>query len=70
MEFNWKYALDKILIFLTSAKSVAILAAACLALFGFELPPEVQVYIIQGAGIALALFKFLDSVFDKTAKPE
>ena len=69
MMFNWKYALDKLLIFLTSTTNIALAAGALLAVFGIELSPEVQAFIVEGAVIAMALFKLLDKVFDKTPKP-
>ena len=69
MTFNWRYAINKTLIMLTSGKTLSIIASASLAVFGFDLPVEIQAYIISGAGILISAFKLLDSVLDKTAPP-
>lgn len=60
---------DKLLIMLTSTKTLAVIASTLLAVFGLELSPDVQGYIISGAGILIAAFKLLDSILDKTSPP-
>ena len=69
MKFDWRYALDKILIFLTSTKNLVIVAGVLLSLFGLELTTEVQAYVISGAAIVLSVLKLLDSILDKTEAP-
>ena len=69
MYFDWRYALDKLLILLTSSKTLSVLAGALLAIFGFDLSPEIQAYIAAGAGIVIAALKLLDSILDKTSPP-
>jgi len=69
MEFNWRYALDKLLIGLTSVKTLSVVAGALFAIFGFELTPLVQAYVAAGAGIAVAVLKLLDSILDGTEPP-
>ena len=53
MKFDWKYALDKILIYLTSTKNLTILAGVLFSVFGLELSPDVQGFIVALA-VALA----------------
>jgi len=53
MKFDWKYMLDKILIYLTSTKNLTILAGVLYSVFGLSLSPEVQALIVAGA-VALA----------------
>ena len=56
MKFDWKYALDKLLIFLTSTKNLALAAGILFALFGMEdLAPIWEATIVAG-GVFLAAF--------------
>ena len=57
------------LIFLTSTKNLVIVAGVLLSMFGLELTPEVQAYVISGAAIVLSVLKLLDSILDKTEAP-
>ncbi len=55
LQFNWKYAGTKLLIFLTSTTNLAIVAGACTAIFGFELSEQVQATVVLVAGAAMGV---------------
>ena len=57
MKFEWRYALDKLLIFLTSTKNIALATGALYAIFGFELPAEYTAPIVAGALFFMAVLK-------------
>ena len=68
-KFDWRYAVDKLLIMLTSGKTFAVLVPAIVALTGFELPELLQLQIMFGSGIVISILKLMDSVLDKTPPP-
>ena len=56
MQFDWKYALDKLLMFITSTKNLALTAGILFAVFGVEeLAPIWEATIVAG-GVFLAAF--------------
>ena len=57
MFFDWKYALSKLLIFLTSTKNLALTAGVLFAMFGLELSPEIEAAIVAGALFLAAVLK-------------
>jgi len=61
MKFNWKYAFDKLLIFLTSTKNIAIVSGALVAMFGFDIPSQWQGVIAMAAGVIMAALKAYES---------
>ena len=64
MKFDWKYALDKLLIYLTSTKNLTILAGVLYSVFGLELSPQVQALVVA---IAVALASILKAWEDVNA---
>ena len=62
MRFDWKYALDKLLIYLTSTKNLTILAGALYAIFGLELSPELQALVVAVAGALMSVLKAWEDV--------
>ena len=64
MKFNFWYALEKLLIFLTSTKSLATFVGWFYAVTQLNITPEWQAVITLVAAFGLALWKMLDSIFD------
>jgi len=62
MKFNWRYALDKILIYLTSTKNLTILAGVLYSLLELELSPDVQVMIVAIATALASILKAWEDV--------
>ena len=62
--FDWRYAVDKLLVFLTSTKNLAVVAGAVFAIFGLELSVEVQGFIAIGSGVIIAVLKLVDDVIE------
>ena len=60
--FDWRYALSKLLIFLTSTKNLILTAGVLFALFGAELTPQAEGIIVAGATLAAALLKAWEDV--------
>ena len=55
--FNLKFALSKLLIFLTSTKNLVLTAGVLFAVFSMELTPEIEAVIVGGATFLAAILK-------------
>ena len=57
LKFDWKYALDKLLIFLTSTKNIAIVSGYLVAVLGVGIPEQWQGVAALFAGAIMAGLK-------------
>ncbi len=57
MTFDWKYALSKLLIFLTSTKNIVLAAGVVFATLNLDLSPTTEGIIVAGAVFLAAILK-------------